>query len=187
VSSHLSNGVSNYEGLPSFLPTSFSLFPSQNPSPQEFRSLQDLRCSNSIQISPTKTWEQHFPRFTPSALPRGQHYHLLSILHRSLCPFYARRSPHRFVWSCFDHMKLTKFGHFYVHASENVLSLTSPFKLTKTRYRALRRKLPPHAEAMILCEAGQQQIPSAGTMCVHTGVSSKACGNCLCVSGCKFH
>jgi hypothetical protein len=103
VSSHLSNGVSNYEGLPSFLPTSFSFSPSQNPSPQEFRSLQDLRCSDSIQISPTKTWEQHFPRFTPSALPRGQCYHLLSILHRSLRPFYARRSLYRFVWSYFDH------------------------------------------------------------------------------------
>jgi hypothetical protein len=88
-SSHLSNGVSNYEGLPSFLPTFFSLFPSQNPSPQEFRSLQDLRCSDSIWISSTKTWEQNFPRFTPSALPRDQCYHLLSILHCSLRPFYT--------------------------------------------------------------------------------------------------
>jgi hypothetical protein len=97
VSSHLSNGVLNYEGLPSFLPTLFPLFPSQNSSPQ------DLRCSDSILISSTKTREQCFPRFTPSVLPRGQCYHNLFILHRSLRPFYTRRSLYRFVWSYFDH------------------------------------------------------------------------------------
>jgi hypothetical protein len=80
-----------------FCPLSSLFSPHKNSSPQEFRSLQDFRCSDSILISPTKTWEQHFPRFTPSALPHGQCYHLLSILHCSLHPFYARRSPHRFV------------------------------------------------------------------------------------------
>jgi hypothetical protein len=74
---------------PSFLFAHFSLFPSQNSSPQEFWSPQDFRCSDSILISPTKTWEQHFPRFTPSVLPHGQCYHLLSILRCSLHPFYT--------------------------------------------------------------------------------------------------
>jgi hypothetical protein len=73
---------------PSFLfATLFSLFPSQNSSPEEFWSLQDFRCSDSLLISSTKTWEQHFPILllclaSWSTLPHSFHFALfpLSVL-----------------------------------------------------------------------------------------------------------
>jgi hypothetical protein len=56
-------------------------------------SLQDLRCSDPIWTSSIKAWEQHFPRFTPSVLPRGQRTTPFSFLCTPFCPFSCSKIP----------------------------------------------------------------------------------------------
>jgi hypothetical protein len=86
-----------------FCPLSALFPPLRNCLPQDSRSLQDLRCSNLILISSTKTREPRFPRLLlPSCLvvnaPHSFHFSVANCVR-----FHARRSHHRFIWSCFDH------------------------------------------------------------------------------------
>jgi hypothetical protein len=152
-----------------FCPLSTLFSPYKTLSPQEFQSLQDLRCSDSIWISSTKTREQHFPCFTPSTLPRGQRYHLFSIFASFPSSVLRSKISSPICLVLFRSHKAYQIRSFLRSCVENTLLLTSPLALSKTRFRAPRRKLPPHAEAVFLCKANQQQFPSAGTMCVHNG------------------